>query len=250
MSKKQPFHFNISSPDKVEWDVWHELMLNNDMNSSFFGFNAGHSAWGDILKILDEEIFTHSDLYKLELFGPATRINHSSWPTDIDEDGEFGQIGANLCSVNNFEILPDTYLFSKITNKNLPPKGSFGSLKLHDTNLSYFDVGGQFAKNLEKEGERASIDFVINSLRSTFGSNFDQFVIKADATSWGKNEFSLGSYSSAKPGKAHLREVLKSSVGDRIFFAGEATSINYGTVHGADLSGKEVADAAINISKF
>jgi monoamine oxidase len=150
----------------------------------------------------------------------------------------------------NFEILPDTYLFSKIKNTVLPPKGFFGSLRLHETNLSYFDVGGQFAENLEKEGERASIDFVTNSLRSTFGSNFDQFVIKAHATSWGKNKFSLGSYSSAKPGKAHLRGVLKSSVGDRIFFAGEATSLNYGTVHGADLSGKEVADDVINLLKI
>ena len=150
----------------------------------------------------------------------------------------------------NFEILPDTYLFSKIKNTVLPPKGFFGSLRLHETNLSYFDVGGQFAENLEKEGERASIDFVANSLRSTFGSKFDQFVIKAHATSWGKNKFSLGSYSSAKPGKAHLRGVLKSSVGDRIFFAGEATSLNYGTVHGADLSGKEVANDVINLLKI
>jgi monoamine oxidase len=150
----------------------------------------------------------------------------------------------------NFEILPDTYLFSKIKNTVLPPKGFFGSLRLHETNLSYFDVGGQFAENLEKEGERASIDFVTNSLRSTFGSKFDQFVIKAHATSWGKNKFSIGSYSSAKPGKAHLRGVLKSSVGDRIFFAGEATSLNYGTVHGADLSGKEVADDVINLLKI
>ena len=146
----------------------------------------------------------------------------------------------------SFEILPDTYLFSKIKNKVSPPKGFFGSLRLHDSNLSYFDVGGQFAKNLEKEGEKASIDFVVKSLRSTFGSKFDKFIIKAHATTWGKNEFSLGSYSSARPGKAHLRGVLKSSVGDRIFFAGEATSINYGTVHGADLSGKEVADDVIN----
>ena len=145
-----------------------------------------------------------------------------------------------------FEILPDTYLFSKIKNKVSPPKGFFGSLRLHNTNLSYFDVGGQFAENLEKEGERASIDFVIKSLRSTFGNKFDQFVIKAHATTWGKNEFSLGSYSSARPGKAHLRGVLKSSVGDRIFFAGEATSTNYGTVHGADLSGKQVADDVIH----
>ena len=150
----------------------------------------------------------------------------------------------------SFKILPDTYLFSKITNKNLSPKGFFGSLNLHKTNLSYFDVGGQFAKDLEKEGEQASIDFVINSLKSTFGNEFDQFVIKGHATSWGKNEFFLGSYSSARPGKAHMREILKSSVGDRIFFAGEATSINYGTVHGADLSGKEVAEDVIGISKI
>ena len=107
-------------------------------------------------------------------------------------------------------------------------------------------MGGQFAKNLENEGEKASIDFVVKSLRSTFGSKFDKFIIKSHATTWGQNEFSLGSYSSARPGKAHLRGVLKSSVGDRIFFAGEATSINYGTVHGADLSGKEVADDVIN----
>ena len=145
-----------------------------------------------------------------------------------------------------FEILPDTYLFSKMKNKVSLPKGFFGSLRLHNTNLSYFDVGGQFAKNLENEGERACIDFVIKSLKSTFGNKFDQFVIKAHATTWGKNEFSLGSYSSARPGKAHLRGVLKSSVGDRVFFAGEASSINYGTVHGADLSGKEVADDVIN----
>ena len=145
-----------------------------------------------------------------------------------------------------FEILPDTYLFSKMKNKVSLPKGFFGSLRLHNTNLSYFDVGGQFAKNLENEGERACIDFVIKSLKSTFGNKFDQFVIKAHATTWGKNEFSLGSYSSARPGKAHLRGGLKSSVGDRVFFAGEASSINYGTVHGADLSGKEVADDVIN----
>ena len=133
MSKKQPFHFNISSPDQGDWNIWHQLMLNNEMNSSFFGFNAGHSAWGDILRILDEEIFPQSDLYKLELFGPATRINHSSWPADIDEDGEFGQIGANLCSVNNFEILPDDhdkqvyYVYQSIEEGDLLEFGIFSS---------------------------------------------------------------------------------------------------------------------------
>ena len=137
MSKKQPFHFNISSPDQGDWNIWYQLMLNNEMNSSFFGFNAGHSAWGDILRILDEEIFPQSDLYKLELFGPATRINHSSWPADIDEDGEFGQIGANLCSVNNFEILPDDhdkqvyYVYQSIKEGDLLEFGIFSSCLLY-----------------------------------------------------------------------------------------------------------------------
>ena len=42
-----------------------------------------------------------------------------------------------------------------------------------------------------------------------------------------------------------MREGLRHSVGDRIFFAGEATSVNYASVHGADLSGKRVAEEVI-----
>ncbi len=148
---------------------------------------------------------------------------------------------------DDFKIQPDTYFFSKIEKTNISPKGYFGSLRLHKSNLSYFDVGGKFAKDLEEEGQEASIDFVLNSLRATFGSKFDQYLIKAHVTNWGKNKYTMGSYSSARPGKAHLRSVLKKPVGGRIFFAGEATSKNYGTVHGADLSGKEAANDLIGI---
>jgi len=148
----------------------------------------------------------------------------------------------------NFEILPDTYLFSKITEKNKSPKGYFGSLRLHKSNLSYFDVGGEFGKDLEKAGEKASIDFVLSKLKSTFGSKIEEYLIKACATKWGKNKYTQGSYSCARPGKAHLRPYLKKNVADKIFFAGEATSSSFGTVHGADLSGKEVADEILKLS--
>ena len=37
---------------------------------------------------------------------------------------------------------------------------------------------------------------------------------------------------------------------DKIFFAGEAISKNYGTVHGADMSGKECALMVIETSKL
>jgi len=61
-------------------------------------------------------------------------------------------------------------------------------------------------------------------------------------TDWLSNPFTLGAYSGANPGKARLRKVLKESVGDRIFFAGEATAGAHGTVHGADRSGKRIVE--------
>ena len=65
-------------------------------------------------------------------------------------------------------------------------------------------------------------------------------------TSWGKNPFVLGSWASATPGKANLRKNIKTSVADKLFFAGEATAKNYGTVHGADRSGARVAKEVLN----
>ena len=87
-------------------------------------------------------------------------------------------------------------------------------------------------------------------MRSSFGNTIDKYLIKAHATLWGKNKFFGGSYSSAQPGKAHLRNSLKSSVAEKIFFAGEAISSNFATVHGADLSGKDTALKVIEVLKL
>ena len=140
-----------------------------------------------------------------------------------------------------FRIKPGMYFYTKVnSNKSKSPKSANGVLRVHKSNISFFNVKGQFAKDLEAEGSKASIDFVLNDLRSTFGSKFDKYFIKAHVTSWGKNPYTIGAYSGAKPGKAKLRRVLKESVGDRIFFAGEATALAWSTVHGADRSGKRV----------
>ena len=149
-----------------------------------------------------------------------------------------------------FNIQKDEYFFSKINSSLSSPPGCFGSLRLHDSNLSYFDVGGEFALELEKEGEKASINFVLEMLCSTLGSKIKQYFLRGHSTAWGKNVFFQGSYSSAKPGKAHLRKILRKPIDDKIFFAGEATSYNFGTVHGADLSGKETAQDIIKVSKL
>ena len=57
----------------------------------------------------------------------------------------------------------------------------------------------------------------------------------------------MGSYASAEPGKAHLRDVLKQSVDDRLFFAGEATDKDWASVGGAHNSGETAAKEILKI---
>ena len=64
-------------------------------------------------------------------------------------------------------------------------------------------------------------------------------MIKSHATAWKKNPFTVGSYSGAIPGKAHLRKKLRSPVG-KIFFAGEACADAHATVYGANGAAKEL----------
>ena len=64
--------------------------------------------------------------------------------------------------------------------------------------------------------------------------------------SWGIDPFARGAYSHALVGKADCRSVLAAPVDDRLFFAGEACSVNdYSTAHGAYLTGIAAADQAI-----
>ena len=144
----------------------------------------------------------------------------------------------------------DSYLYYKIKSQNAPsPRGFCGFLNASGSNLSYFDTGGEFARELEQEGEQASIDFVLSELRTIFGSKVDKNLIKGHATKWASNPLTLGSYASAEPGKAHLREVLRQSVGDRIFFAGEATAKDWASVEGAHNSGETTAKEILKVVK-
>lgn len=63
--------------------------------------------------------------------------------------------------------------------------------------------------------------------------------LQAICTRWGTDRFSYGSYSHVAIGSSgDDYDILAESVGDRIFFAGEATNRRYpATMHGALLSG-------------
>ena len=123
-----------------------------------------------------------------------------------------------------------------------PETIAYGLLKMSGTNVCLFGISGQFSKDLENEGSKAMIDFVLNKLKSTFGSKFyEKYFIKAIATGWANNPFTLGGYSGGVPGKSKKRHDIKFPVGERIFFAGEATARAFSTVHGANRSGVRAA---------
>lgn len=99
-------------------------------------------------------------------------------------------------------------------------------------------LGGDLAEELELAGGDAMIDFVIGELVGMFGGGIRGHLGTAIATSWFTDPWSRGAYSAARPGNAGARGVLAEPVDGRLYFAGEACSIDsFGTCHGAYRTG-------------
>ncbi len=138
-----------------------------------------------------------------------------------------------------FGMGPDGYLLFRMGEDR---KG-FGVLtNAGGHGLAYCDVGGSWARELERETPEARIDYAMGELRNMLGSGIDGSFVRGAVTSWGRNPLTLGSYASAEPGAYAMRSVLREPVGDRVFFAGEACHRDmWATAAGARLSGEEVA---------
>ncbi|MCF8067124.1 MAG: FAD-dependent oxidoreductase [Desulfobacterales bacterium] len=115
------------------------------------------------------------------------------------------------------------------------------------TNLSYVYSGGDLGRELELAGFEAGVEWGLNEVVKAYGSDAGKYFIKGNFTRWGEHPWTLGSYASAKPGYWHMREELRKTVADKIFFAGEATHPKqWATCGGGILSG---IDAANNVAK-
>lgn len=111
-----------------------------------------------------------------------------------------------------------------------------------NTSMLLFWVGGNLASSLEAVGEEYSIDFALRKVESLLGSKVLQEFNKGVSTRWGKDSWSYGAYSMAKPESHHLRKSLGLPIEQKLFFSGEAVNDIYiSTSHGAFLSGKETA---------
>ncbi|KAL8506190.1 hypothetical protein ACS0TY_017164 [Phlomoides rotata] len=100
---------------------------------------------------------------------------------------------------------------------------------------------GQLARDIEKMFDEAAADFAFKQLQRILpnASAPIQYLV----SHWGIDKNSLGSYSYDRVGKSHeLYERLRIPV-DNLFFAGEATSMDYpGSVHGAYSTGLMAAE--------
>lgn len=103
-------------------------------------------------------------------------------------------------------------------------------------------IGGAAARETEGMPDEDVVSRMMERLRQAYGKSIpepDAYYI----TRWGQDPFSLGSYSSIPVGSHTFhREMLGKCVDGKLFWAGEATSVEYAsTVHGAYISGTEVA---------
>jgi monoamine oxidase len=117
---------------------------------------------------------------------------------------------------------------------------------VHGTRLSLLTLAGRSGVELADKGENAMTDFALDWISGVFGSRAKTAVLRVHATSWTKDPWTLGAFSSAPPGAQEARKVLSASLNDVVWFAGEAVHQTFwGTVGGAWQNGERAADAVI-----
>lgn len=114
--------------------------------------------------------------------------------------------------------------------------------------LAIGHMAGPAARALMDAGEGTMADAAKSALAVAFGSQILKSISSVRATEWADDPNIGGGYSSALPGRAHLRARLLDAVADRLFFAGEAARLHdFSTCHGAHLSGLEAAHKALQV---
>lgn len=101
---------------------------------------------------------------------------------------------------------------------------------------------GRYGRQLEKLSDGQIVGAAIKTLQTIYGDNIPNPTAWL-ITRWASDPLARGSYSYLPPGATEAdRETLAEPVAERLFFAGEATSVDYpATVHGALMSGRRAA---------
>ena len=117
---------------------------------------------------------------------------------------------------------------------------------VHGTRLSLLTLAGRSGVELADKGENAMTDFALDWISGVFGSIARKAVLRVHTTSWNKDPWTLGAFSSALPGAQEARKALSEPLNDVVWFAGEAVhQTAWGTVGGAWQDGERAADSVI-----
>ena len=111
-------------------------------------------------------------------------------------------------------------------------------------------VSGDFSRSLSQMSKSEVTQNMMSELQAMFGKDIP-LPTATLLTQWHNDPFAYGSYSSFSiNGNIQDCDRLAEPIGDRLFFAGEATYGKYiGTVHGALLSGEREANRIAKIDK-
>ncbi len=114
--------------------------------------------------------------------------------------------------------------------------------------VHYADFGGDEARDLAARGIDAMAASVRDWLSLQVGTAVARSLKPLYASRWSTDPLSMGGWSVARPGRSMARLALRAPVAERIWFSGEATSVEqWGTVGGAWLEGIR---AATEIQRF
>ena len=105
-------------------------------------------------------------------------------------------------------------------------------------------VGGEAANQLARLTPNGVREKAIGSLANIFSATRQQvkgWLADWRFHDWRRDPFSLGAYSFPVAGQENIPERLAEPVRSTLFFCGEATAAEYGTVHGAVESGTRAA---------
>lgn len=108
---------------------------------------------------------------------------------------------------------------------------------------------GKFGKEIESWSDEKIIMDAMKNLRQIYGNSIPQ-PIDYQLTRWSQDSFTFGSYSYyATNSTPNHRQELAKPINQQVFFAGEATSLDYpATIHGAYLSGLRVSQEITKIN--
>lgn len=143
------------------------------------------------------------------------------------------------------ELPANVTVFEEGENVTGPP-ASF-QINSNGKPLIVSEIGGPAAVDLVAEGEAALVGFALERLTGAFGSALKSSVLASTVTGWTNDPLVRGAYSRALPGRAGVRPRLAEPVDDRLFLAGEATSLDaFATCHGAWNSGIAASKRALS----